>query len=113
MPKSTISTFNLEPIRKFDFDKIKERIENDNKNNIFLRENNFDNLQNQKERNEFFNKCKKKMNPLDYANLISVVKLSNSNSISKNETYIRITNILDNNYPQISNLFKKLFSPIK
>lgn len=113
MPKSTIATFNLEPIRKFDFDKIKERIENDNKNNIFLRENNFDNLQSQKERNEFFNKCKKKMNPLDYANLISVVKLSNSNSISKNETYIRITNILDNKYPQISNLFKKLFSPIK
>ena len=113
MPKSTISTFNLEPIRKFDFDKIKERIEKDNKNNIFLREDSFDNLQNQKERNEFFNKYKKKMNTLDYANLISVIKLSNSNSISKNETYIRITNILDNKYPQISNLFKKLFSPIK
>jgi len=113
MPKSTISTFNLEPIRKFDLDKIKERIEKENKNNIFIRENSFDNLQKEKERNEFFNKCKKKMNTLDYANLISVVKLSNSNSISKNETYIRITNILDNNYPEISNLFKKLFSPIK
>ena len=25
------------------------------------------------------------MNPIDYANLISVIKLSNSNSISKNE----------------------------
>ena len=113
MPKSTISTFNLEPIRKFDLDKIKERIEKENKNNIFIRENSFDNLQKEKERNEFFNKCKKKMNTLDYANLISVIKLSNSNSISKNETYIRITNILDNKYPQISNLFKKLFSPIK
>ena len=113
MPKSTISTFNLEPIRKFDLDKIKERIEKENKNNIFIRENSFDNLQKEKERNEFFNKCKKKMNTLDYANLISVVKLSNSNSISKNETYIRITNILDNNYPEISNLFKKLFSPVK
>ena len=53
------------------------------------------------------------MNPIDYANLISVVKLSNSNSISKNEIFIRITNILEPNYPEISNLFKKLFSPVK
>ena len=78
-----------------------------------MKENSFDNLYQQRERNEFFSKCKKKMNPIDYANLISVVKLSNSNSISKNEIFIRITNILEPNYPEISNLFKKLFSPVK
>ena len=78
-----------------------------------MKENSFDNLYQQRERNEFFYKCKKKMNPIDYANLISVVKLSNSNSISKNEIFIRITNILEPNYPEISNLFKKLFSPVK
>ena len=55
----------------------------------------------------------KKLNPIDCADLISVVKLSNSNSISKNEIFIRITNILEPNYPEKSNLFKKLFSPVK
>ncbi len=35
------------------------------------------------------------MNPIDYDNLISVVKLSNSNSISKNEIFIRTTNNIE------------------
>ena len=113
LPKTTKVNCNLEQIKQFDLEKVNERIEKENKKNTSMKENSFDNLYQQRERNEFFYKCKKKMNPIDYANLISVVKLSNSNSISKNEIFIRITNILEPNYPEISNLFKKLFSPVK
>ena len=113
LPKTTKVNCNLEQIKQFDLEKVNERIEKENKKKILMKENSFDNLYQQRERNEFFSKCKKRMNPIDYANLISVVKLSNSNSISKNEIFIRITNILEPNYPEISNLFKKLFSPVK
>ena len=57
----------------------------------------------------FFKNCKKVMNKNEYRNLIEIVKLSNSKQISKEETYLMITNLLDNNYPELSNEFKLLF----
>ncbi len=50
------------------------------------------------------------MNPIDYDNLISVVKLSNSNSISKNEIFIRTTNNIETLLRENA---KKMFSKFK
>ena len=49
------------------------------------------------------------MNKLEYKKLIDIVKLSNLKKISKEETYLKITSLLDNNYPELSNEFKLLF----
>ena len=57
----------------------------------------------------FFKNCKKVMNKNEYRNLIEIVKLSNSKKITKEETYLMITNLLENNYPELSNEFKLLF----
>ena len=57
----------------------------------------------------FFKNCKKIMNKLEYKKLIDIVKLSNLKKISKEETYLKITSLLDNNYPELSNEFKLLF----
>ena len=57
----------------------------------------------------FFKNCKKIMNKFEYKKLIDIVKLSNLKKISKEETYLKITSLLDNNYPELSNEFKLLF----
>ena len=57
----------------------------------------------------FFKKCKNVMNKNEYRNLIEIVKLSNLKKLTKEETYLRITSLLDNNYPELSNEFKLLF----
>ena len=57
----------------------------------------------------FFKNCKKIMNKNEYRNLIEIVKLSNSKQITKEETYLKITSLLDNKYPELSNEFKLLF----
>lgn len=57
----------------------------------------------------FFKNCKKTMNKNEYRNLIEIVKLSNSKQITKEETYLKITSLLDNKYPELSNEFKLLF----
>ena len=58
---------------------------------------------------QFFQNCKKTMNKFDYKKLLSIVKLSNMKKISKEDTYERITTLLDENYPKLSNEFKLLF----
>jgi len=57
----------------------------------------------------FFKNCKKIMKKDEYKNLIEIVKLSNAKKITKEETYLKITSLLDNNYPELSNEFKLLF----
>ena len=57
----------------------------------------------------FFKTCKKTMNKNEYRNLLDIIKLSNSKKITKEETYLKITNLLDKNYPELSNEFKLLF----
>ena len=57
----------------------------------------------------FFQKCKKIMSKFDYKKLLEIVKLSNLKTISREDTYLRITSLLDDNYPQLSNEFKLLF----
>ena len=57
----------------------------------------------------FFKKCKKVMNKNEYKNLLDIIKLSNAKKITKEETYLKITNLLVNNYPELSNEFKLLF----
>ena len=53
----------------------------------------------------FFKNCKKIMKKDEYKNLIEIVKLSNAKKITKEETYLKITSLLDNNYPELSNEF--------
>ena len=60
MPKTTKVNCYLEQIKQFDLEKVNERIEKENKKNILMKENSFDILYHQKERNEFFYKYKKK-----------------------------------------------------
>ena len=57
----------------------------------------------------FFKNCKKVMNKNEYRNLIEIVKLSNLKKISKEETFLKITSLLDNKYPELSKEFKLLF----
>ncbi len=57
----------------------------------------------------FFKNCKKVMNKNEYRNLIEIVKLSNLKKLTKEETYLKITSLLDNKYPELSNEFKLLF----
>ena len=57
----------------------------------------------------FFKNCKKVMNKKEYRILIEIVKLSNLKKITKEETYLKITSLLDKNYPELSNEFKLLF----
>ena len=57
----------------------------------------------------FFKNCKKIMKKDEYKNLIEIVKLSNAKKITKEETYLKIASLLDNNYPELSNEFKLLF----
>ena len=57
----------------------------------------------------FFKNCKNIMNKNEYGILLEIVKLSNAKQITKEETYLKITNLLDNNYPELSNEFKLLF----
>ena len=57
----------------------------------------------------FFKNCKKIMNINEYKKLLEIVKLSNKKLISKEDTYLKITSLLDNNYPELSNEFKLLF----
>ena len=49
------------------------------------------------------------MNKNEYRNLIEIVKLSNLKKISKEETFLKITSLLDNKYPELSKEFKLLF----
>ena len=57
----------------------------------------------------FFQNCKKVINKNEYKKLLEIVKLSNLKKISKEDTYLKITSLLDNNYPELSNQFKLLF----
>ena len=57
----------------------------------------------------FFLNCKKIMSKNDYKKLIEIVKLSNLKKISKEETYLRITSLLEDKYSKLCNEFKLLF----
>ena len=57
----------------------------------------------------FFQNCKKVISKKEYKKLLEIVKLSNLKKISKEDTYLKITSLLDNNYPELSNQFKLLF----
>ena len=57
----------------------------------------------------FFQNCKKIISKNEYKKLLEIVKLSNLKKISKEETYLKITSLLDDRYPQLSNEFKLLF----
>lgn len=57
----------------------------------------------------FFQKCKQIMSKNEYKKMLDIVKLSNLKKISKEETYLKITSLLDDNYPELSNEFKLLF----
>ena len=57
----------------------------------------------------FFQNCKKIISKNEYKKLLEIVKLSNLKKISKEETYLKITSLLDDRYPELSNEFKLLF----
>ena len=57
----------------------------------------------------FFQNCKKIISKNEYKKLLETVKLSNLKKISKEETYLKITSLLDDRYPELSNEFKLLF----
>ena len=104
-------TFNLEPLKKFDYSKIYENLSE-------LTEEKKDNIKTKHKllkegSKEFFNNSRRTMNKEDYAQLMNIIKLSNNQQISKNDTYLRITNLLENNYPQLEWTFKNLFNPLE
>ena len=57
----------------------------------------------------FFQNCKKIINKNEYKKLLEIVKLSNLKKISKEDTYLSITSLLEEKYPELSNEFKLLF----
>ena len=57
----------------------------------------------------FFQNCKKIISKNEYKKLLEIVKLSNLKKISKEDTYLSITSLLEDNYPELSNEFKLLF----
>ena len=57
----------------------------------------------------FFKNCKKVMSKNEYRKLLEIVKLSNLKKISKEDTYLSITSLLEEKYPELSNEFKLLF----
>ena len=57
----------------------------------------------------FFENCKKLISKEEYGKLIEIVKLSNMKKITKENTYLSIISLLENNYPELSNQFKLLF----
>jgi len=93
----TMSNYSIEQIDNSNFDLNHSKKTNNNIEGIKIHS------------SMFFKNCKKVMNKNEYRNLIEIVKLSNSKQISKEETYLMITNLLDNNYPELSNEFKLLF----
>ena len=58
---------------------------------------------------KFFENCKKLISKEEYGKLIEIVKLSNLKKITKENTYLSIISLLENNYPELSNQFKLLF----
>ena len=58
---------------------------------------------------KFFENCKKLISKEEYGKLIEIVKLSNMKKITKENTYLSIISLLENNYPELSNQFKLLF----
>ena len=57
----------------------------------------------------FFQNCKKIISKNEYKKLLEIVKLSNLKKISKEDTYLSITSLLEEKYPELSNEFKLLF----
>ena len=57
----------------------------------------------------FFQNCKNIISKKEYKKLLEIVKLSNLKKISKEDTYLKITSLLDDNYPELSSEFKLLF----
>ena len=57
----------------------------------------------------FFKNCKKIISKNEYKKLLEIVKLSNLKKISKEDTYLSITSLLEEKYPELSNEFKLLF----
>ena len=103
LPKTTKVNCNLEQIKQFDLEKINERIEKENKKNILIKKNNFDNLYQQRERNEFFYKCKKKMNLMSLLNskneliqLFKELKQEFENFLSEEK--------IERNFPQLNQI---------
>ena len=84
-----------------------EQMDNSNINNDKKSNNNLEGIK--LHSSMFFKNCKKTMNKNEYRNLIDIVKLSNSKQITKEDTYLKITSLLDNKYPELSNEFKLLF----
>ena len=57
----------------------------------------------------FFQNCKKIISKNEYKKLLEIVKLSNLKKMSKEDTYLNITSLLEEKYPELSNEFKLLF----
>ena len=57
----------------------------------------------------FFQNCKRIISKNEYKKLLEIVKLSNLKKISKEDTYLSITSLLEEKYPELSNEFKLLF----
>lgn len=59
--------------------------------------------------NNFFQNCRKIMSQIDYNALLDVVRGFNMKKLSKQETFLNITQILETKYAELLDDFKKLF----
>ena len=114
---------NINNIKK-DMNKFNEKdlnnyTKDDLNNNSILNNSNIKNNKNNNNNNKagirlhssmFFQNCKKIISKKEYKKLLEIVKLSNLKKISKEDTYLSITSLLEDNYPELSNEFKLLFS---
>ena len=104
--KKDINKFQINSnLIKFEHDSINKKdnmMKENNSNNIGKNETKIHSI-------KFFENCKKLISKEEYEKLIEIVKLSNMKKITKENTYLSILSLLENNYPELSNQFKLMF----
>ena len=86
--------------------------DNEKNNNINTNNNIINNTNNNNQiKNTFFQKCRSKMNPSHYTDLMNIVHLFNSKEITKKEMYDNIIETLKNGkYENLIDDFNNLFT---
>ena len=117
------STFRMIPYQPFDYEQSDNKSlakissfeeinlgkseENKKSSNV---ENVDENINNVKYNSSlFFHRCKMMMKQDEYFEFLKIIKMSNSGILNKDQTFLKITDFLDNTYPELCTEFKSLF----
>lgn len=94
---------------------INSHSNSNNKGNYHLLDNEMgsDGMRNNKngKNSNFFKNCRKTIDQPEYKELIQIVRAFNTKNLSKQDTFIKITKILELKYPDLFEEFKMLFVP--